>query len=130
MFYSKALYFHSSFTLLGFSIGSGKLLGKPDELPWIACNRVASHPGWGRGGLGLGLTWEQKYIFCKFHKMWPLNLSNLTHNLLPFISCRERTHKVYQIFSRKPPTVVWQTLNSMKVTHVVVDIQWCRGRPK
>lgn len=46
------------------------------------------------------------------------------------VGIRERTHKVYQIFSRKPPTVVWQTLNSMKVTHVVVDIQWCRGRPK
>ena len=87
MFYGKALYFHSSFTLLGFSIGSGKLLGKPDELPWIACNRGASHPGWGRGGeLGLGLTWEQKYIFCKFQKMWPLNLSNLIHNLLLFRS--------------------------------------------
>ncbi|PFX26958.1 putative C-mannosyltransferase DPY19L1 [Stylophora pistillata] len=46
------------------------------------------------------------------------------------VGIRERTHKVYQIFSRKPPAVVWQTLNSMKVTHVVVDVQWCRGRPK
>ncbi|KAL9967638.1 hypothetical protein ACROYT_G025913 [Oculina patagonica] len=46
------------------------------------------------------------------------------------VGIRERTHKVYQIFSRKPPAVVWETLNSMKVTHVIVDVQWCRGRPK
>ncbi|XP_020620076.1 probable C-mannosyltransferase DPY19L1 [Orbicella faveolata] len=46
------------------------------------------------------------------------------------VGIRERTHKVYQIFSRKPPAVVWETLNSMKVTHVIVDTQWCRGRPK
>lgn len=46
------------------------------------------------------------------------------------VGIRERTHKVYQIFSRKPPTVVWETLNSMEVTHVIVDTQWCRGRPK
>ncbi|XP_068670453.1 protein C-mannosyl-transferase DPY19L1-like [Montipora foliosa] len=46
------------------------------------------------------------------------------------VGIRERTHKVYQIFSRKPPAVVWETLNSMQVTHVVIDTQWCRGRPK
>lgn len=46
------------------------------------------------------------------------------------VGIRERTHKVYQIFSRKPPSVVWKTLNSMQVTHVVIDTQWCRGRPK
>lgn len=46
------------------------------------------------------------------------------------VGIRERTHKVYQIFSRKPPAVVWEALNSMKVTHVIVDTQWCRGRPK
>lgn len=46
------------------------------------------------------------------------------------VGIRERTHKVYQIFSRKPPAVVWETLNSMQVTHVIVDTQWCRGRPK
>ena len=84
----------------------------------------------GGGGVRVRINLRAKIYICKFQKMWPLNLSNLTHNLLPFISRRERTHKVYQIFSRKPPTVVWQTLNSMKVTHVVVDIQWCRGRPK
>ncbi|XP_031552907.1 probable C-mannosyltransferase DPY19L1 [Actinia tenebrosa] len=46
------------------------------------------------------------------------------------VGIRERTHKVYQIFSRKPPKVVWNTLNSMGVTHVIVDSQWCLGRPK
>lgn len=46
------------------------------------------------------------------------------------VGIRERTHKVYEIFSRKPPAAVWETLNSMKVTHVVIDTQWCLGRPK
>ncbi|EDO33159.1 predicted protein [Nematostella vectensis] len=46
------------------------------------------------------------------------------------VGIRERTHKVYQIFSRKPPHVVWNTLDSMGVTHVIIDAQWCMGRPK
>ncbi|KAK3740891.1 hypothetical protein QZH41_013409, partial [Actinostola sp. cb2023] len=45
------------------------------------------------------------------------------------VRIRDRTHKVYQIFSRKPPQVVWDTLNSMKITHVIIDKQWCYGRP-
>lgn len=63
--------------------------------------------------------------------MQPLKLNFLKYLCLDrLFHCRERTHKVYQVFSRKPPAVVWETLNSMKVTHVIVDIQWCRGRPK
>ena len=55
----------------------------------------------------------------------------LTQDVFFFVVAnRERTHKVYEIFSRKPPAAVWETLNSMKVTHVVIDTQWCLGRPK
>ncbi|GBM47840.1 putative C-mannosyltransferase DPY19L1 [Araneus ventricosus] len=41
---------------------------------------------------------------------------------------RERTHKVYQIFSRKPIIEVYNTLQTMKVDYVILERSWCFGK--
>ncbi|GFY70609.1 probable C-mannosyltransferase DPY19L1 [Trichonephila inaurata madagascariensis] len=41
---------------------------------------------------------------------------------------RERTYKVYQIFSRKPVTEVYNTLLTMEVDYVILERSWCFGK--
>lgn len=43
---------------------------------------------------------------------------------------RERTYKVYQIYSRKSSDVVHQALLGMGVNFVVIEKQWCFGKSK
>jgi len=38
---------------------------------------------------------------------------------------RERTKKVYQLYSRKPCEEVYDTLKNMSVTHLIVEHTWC-----
>lgn len=42
--------------------------------------------------------------------------------------CRERTHRVYQVYSRKPPAVVHSTLKSLQVDYVIIEDTWCHQR--
>lgn len=41
---------------------------------------------------------------------------------------RNRTHNVYKIFSRKPVSEVYKTLQSMKVNYVILERNWCFGK--
>lgn len=43
---------------------------------------------------------------------------------------RERTKKVYQIYSRKSCKESWQTLNSMGVNYVIMEKNWCYSRSR
>ena len=43
---------------------------------------------------------------------------------------RERTHCVYQIYSRKPPVVVHSTLTSLGVDYVIIEDTWCHQRSR
>jgi len=43
----------------------------------------------------------------------------------PMAPCRERTKKVYQIYSRRSPTQVHHTLLQMGVDYVIVEPSWC-----
>ncbi|KAG8181844.1 hypothetical protein JTE90_003991 [Oedothorax gibbosus] len=41
---------------------------------------------------------------------------------------RARTHKVYQVFSKKPINEVYSTLASMDIDYVVLERSWCFGK--
>jgi hypothetical protein len=43
---------------------------------------------------------------------------------------RERTHRVYQIYSRKSPNVVHSTLRSLGVDYVILEDTWCQQRSR
>ncbi|CAB4013788.1 probable C-mannosyltransferase DPY19L1, partial [Paramuricea clavata] len=43
---------------------------------------------------------------------------------------RERTKKVYQIYSRKPCEKSWQTLRDMGVNYIIIERNWCFGRSR
>lgn len=51
-------------------------------------------------------------------------ITSITH--LQYICCyRERTKKVYQIYSRRSPSQVHNTLQQMGVDYVVIEPSWC-----
>ncbi|XP_062517934.1 probable C-mannosyltransferase DPY19L1 [Corticium candelabrum] len=44
------------------------------------------------------------------------------------VGLRERTHKVYQIYSRKPAHEIHSTLKSLGVNYVIVEDTWCHQK--
>ena len=43
----------------------------------------------------------------------------------PMSTSRERTKKVYQIYSRRSPIQVYHTLQQMGVNYIIVEPSWC-----
>ncbi len=51
-------------------------------------------------------------------------------NLCPFLDYRERTKKVYTMYSRKPEREVWQNLRELRVNFAVLEESWCTRRSR
>ena len=47
-----------------------------------------------------------------------------------FINCRERTKKVYTMYSRKPAKEVWQNLRDLKADYAILEESWCIRRSR
>ena len=43
---------------------------------------------------------------------------------------RDRTHKLYTMFSRRPPAQVHQTMLDMKLDYFILEMSWCSRSTK
>ena len=43
---------------------------------------------------------------------------------------RDRTHKLYTMFSRRPPAMVHQTMLDMQLDYFILEMSWCSRSTK